>query len=130
MNNTYQLSQSGIERLERFKRDIESGNYKIEPTFIDGEQFDWVLHSENGLSTVYCFEDADPIKATIRKINNTLSNGVRKSYMSHDRSFFFYCSTADNADHIPLQREDIITPAQRALEAIGKKLQERSVSNA
>lgn len=125
-NQTYQLSQSGIERLERFKRDIEAGDFEVSETILDGEQFDWVLNAPNGVVTVYCRYDTEPAKAAVRKINNTLSNGIKKSYMSHDRSWLFYCSKTDKADAVGLNRNDITTPAQRALEALGKKLQERS----
>ena len=130
MNNTYQLSQSGIERLERFKCDIEAGDFEVSETILDGEQFDWILSAPNGIATVYCFDDSDPVKAAVRKINNTLSNGIKKSYMSHDRSWYFYCSTSDRGDAVALHRNDITTPAQRALETLGKKLQDRSNYNA
>lgn len=126
MKNTYQLSAQGIERLEKFKRDVLAGNFKVRETILDGEQFDWILNAPNGIATVYCFDDSDPVKAAVRKINNTLSNGIKKSYMSHDRTWQFYCSKTDKADSVALHRNDITTPAQRALEALGKKLQDRS----
>ena len=35
MSQTYQLSKSGIERLERFKRDVLAGDIEINPEYYE-----------------------------------------------------------------------------------------------
>lgn len=125
-NQTYQLSAQGIERLEKFKRDVLAGDFEFNNTFLDDEQFDWTLISTNGIATVYCFESAKPVETALVKIDNTLTGGIQKRIMSHDNSIF-YCSKENG---IGLMRTDITTPAQRVLEALGKKLNQGSYANA
>lgn len=124
MNNTYQLSQSGIERLERFKRDIEAGDFEMREGayYSDGSVMYYEIHNKE-FSTACCFDCNynDAVNIALEQIKNTLSSKTKK--MLHDDGQVFYCPVLDG---VGLNRSDITTPAQRALEALGKKLQDRS----
>lgn len=125
MKNTYQLSQSGIERLERFKRDIEAGDFKVREeraSQSDIEPLYFVVSSENGTNCAWTKYASKVIELTLQDIDAALSNPVERRL--HDCGSVFYCSTSGSAPG--LNRSDITTPAQRALEALGKKLQDRS----
>lgn len=127
MNNTYQLSQSGIERLERFKRDIEAGDFKVREERApqsDIEPMYFVVSNIDSTNCAFTRNKDEIINYTLRDINWSLSQPVEKRL--HDCGSVFYCSSGYYG--IGLNRRDITTPAQRALEALGKKLQERSAA--
>lgn len=125
MKNIYKLSQSGIERLKRFKRDIEAGDFKAREERASQSDIDpmyFVVSSENGTNCAWTKDASKVVELTLQDIDTALSNPVEKRL--HDCGSVFYCSTSGSAPG--LNRSDITTPAQRALEALGKKLQERS----
>ena len=126
MNNTYQLSQSGIERLERFKRDIEAGDAEIGVGHRrkDGSVMFYHIISEGSVICVFTGDESDAVKTAIENINNTINGHIEMRHHSFGERF--YC--CKNSESTGLMRSDITTPAQRALEALGKKLQDRSAA--
>lgn len=125
MKNTYQLSQSGIERLERFKRDIEAGDFKVREERAspnDTKPMYFVVSNIDSTNCAFTRNQDEIINYTLRDIDWSLSRPVEKRL--HDCGSVFYCSSGYYG--IGLNRSDITTPAQRALEALGKKLHDRS----
>lgn len=124
MNNTYQLSQSGIERLERFKRDIEAGDFEIRESgyYSDGSVMYYEVENKDSVTCCFDCDYSDVVEIALEQIENALTSGVERKIMRHDKSVY-YCSKSSG---IGLMLTDITTPAQRALEALGKKLQDRS----
>ena len=113
MSQTYQLSKSGIERLERFKRDVLAGEVNIR-----SEGFYFVVSSDNGTNCAWTKDESRVIELTLQDINSALNSPAEKRL--HDEGSIFYCSTSGSAPGIG--RDDITTPAQRALEALANKL--------
>lgn len=125
MSNTYQLSKSGIERLERFKRDILAGYFEITEGahYSDGRVMYYEIYNKE-ISGTCCFDcnHNEVVNIALEQIENTLATGIGKRL--HSDGQVFYCAVLDG---VALNRTDITTPAQRALEAIGEKLKERGV---
>ena len=119
MKNTYQLSQSGIERLERFKRDIEAGDCDITVAayYDSGAVMYYDISSDNGFTCCFDVDKCYVVDDAIEQIEATISGALMKK-----KSCFI------THGGIPLERNDITTPAQRALEALGKKLRDRSAA--
>lgn len=119
MNNTYQLSQSGIERLERFKRDIEAGDFEISEGGYYSDGSVMYYHIENSYSIACCFDCdySDVVDIALKQIKNTLSSGIGKN-LQYDGKVFYY----PELDGVGLNRTDITTPAQRALERMAKRI--------
>ena len=113
MSQTYQLSKSGIERLERFKRDVLAGDFKIR-----SGGFYFVVSSDNGTNCAWTKDESRVIELTLKDIDSALNNPVKKRL--YDKGSIFYCSASGSAPSI--RRGDITTPAQRALEALADKL--------
>ena len=113
MSQTYQLSKSGIERLERFKRDVLAGAVSIR-----NEDYYFVVSSDNGTNCAWTKDEGAVIELTLQDIDSALNNPVEKRL--HDEGSIFYCSTSSSAPGIG--RDDITTPAQRALEALADNL--------
>lgn len=120
---TYRLSRSGIERLKAFKADVENGDICIEPIYVDQDDVEplyFVVRSLNGTACAFSAKDNDEaVKAASRSVDMTLTAGIERNLHSCGR--VFYCSKPDSG--LALRREDITTPAQRALEALGARLQ-------
>ena len=86
MSQTYQLSKSGIERLERFKRDVLSGEVNIREDFLpDGSL--WCLTVDNGDSATCCFVSSkDDIASDIkRQFENTVNGKIEKNKIGQAR---------------------------------------------
>jgi len=84
MSQTYQLSKSGIERLERFKRDVLAGAVNIiEDYHPDGSL--WCFTVENSYSVTCCFVPSkDDIASDIEKqLENTLSGKIKKNKLCY-----------------------------------------------
>ena len=111
MSQTYQLSKSGIERLERFKRDALSGAVNISEDYHDDGSI-LFFTVDNGDSVTCCFVSSkDDIASDIgNQLENTLSGKIEKNKIGYfvDGGF-------------ALMKSDITTPAQRALEALLNK---------
>ena len=124
MKQTYQLSQSGIERLERFKRDVEAGNCKIGVGHIRNDGSVMYYHVIAGTSVICVFNsnESEVEKIAVENINNTINGDIEMRHHSFGNRF--YC--CKNPDSTGLIRSDITTPAQRALELLGNKLKERT----
>lgn len=126
--NTYQLSQSGIERLQRFKADILAGDFKVNIGVKrdDGKIMYYTASNEDSTTCVFTGDKSKVLVMAIKNIENTLKCGIEmRHHLSGSR---FYCSK--NATATGLNRSDITTPAQRALEALGDKFNNRSICNA
>lgn len=124
MNNTYQLSQSGIERLERFKRDIEAGDFYVRPERVsqsDIEPMYFVVSSKNGSNCAFTSDESKVVELTLKDIDASISGEVKREV----RCWGAYYRTK-GLYGVALNRSDITTPAQRSLDALGKKLQDRS----
>ena len=119
MSQTYQLSKSGIERLERFKRDLLAGDFEIAEGshYLDGGVSYYVV--SNSDSSICCFDCSynQVPSLTLEGVKNTIECKIEKRYMSHDGSPYF-CVVGG----VAINRIDITTPAQRALEALANKL--------
>ena len=112
MSQTYQLSKSGIERLERFKLDVLAGAVSIREDYLpDGSV--WCFTVDNGDYVTCCFVSSkDDIASDIEsQLENTLSGKIEKNKIGYfvDGGF-------------ALMKSDITTPAQRALGALANKL--------
>jgi len=123
MSNTYQLSQSGIERLERFKRDIEMGDFEIREGgyYSDGSVMYYEVENKDSVTCCFDCDYSDVVSYALEQIENSLTAKLQKRNNLGSGSF-----VCPEFNGIGLNRSDITTPAQRALEALGKKLKERS----
>tara|TARA_R110002124_G_C8974544_1_gene515772 strand:+ start:27359 stop:27733 length:375 start_codon:yes stop_codon:yes gene_type:complete len=123
MKKTYQLSKSGLERMDLFRRDILSGNVTVSPEYYeDGEICYFKASNKDTATCSFTTKEDEVISDLLKQIESTLEGDIEKRYMSHDRSYSFF-TVVDGG--IALKREDITTPAQRALENIATKLNER-----
>lgn len=89
MSKKYQLSQSGIERLEQFKRDIENGDCQILPEKCEGKTVYFKVYSENGVTCVFDLNESKVKENAIGMIDNTLTGKVEQRIMTHDGSKYF-----------------------------------------
>ena len=119
MSQTYQLSKSGIERLERFKCDVLTGDIEINPEYYESGEICYYT-ARNKETVTCCFtSDRDKVIADLHEqINATLSGDIEKQHMSFDKSSLYFSIIGG----VALRRIDITTPAQRALEALAIKL--------
>ena len=84
MSQTYQLSKSGIERLERFKRDVLAGDFEVrEDCLNDGVFLCFII--ENTDSVACCFmpnknDIADDIE---RQFENTIKGKIEKNKIGY-----------------------------------------------
>lgn len=120
-NQTYQLSAQGIERLEKFKRDVLAGDFEVKDK---GLYF--VVTAGRSTNCVFTRDESKVVELTLRDIDDALSNQVERKL--HDCGLVFYCSLAKSAPGF--SRADITTPAQRALESLAKRLNQGSYENA
>tara|TARA_R110002049_G_C8819105_1_gene534292 strand:+ start:18 stop:377 length:360 start_codon:yes stop_codon:yes gene_type:complete len=118
MSQTYQLSKIGIERLERFKRDVLAGAIEINPEYYESGEICYYT-ARNKETLTCCFtSDRDKVIADLHEQIEVTFNGViEKRYMSYDSAPYFCV-----VNGIVIKRVDITTPAQRALEAVASKL--------
>ena len=112
MSKTYQLSKSGIERLERFKCDVLAGAVSItEDCFDDGSVFCFVVGNSDSATCCFVQNEGEVVNDFIRKYEKSFCSEIVKSKFGYIL-----------IDGLPLTRTDITTPAQRALEALASKL--------
>lgn len=128
-NQTYQLSAQGIERLEKFKRDVLAGDFDVReerasPSGIRPLYF--VVSNIDSTNCAFTRNHDEIINYTLRDINESLNAPVEKRL--NDLGNVFYCSSGYYG--VALKRNDITTPAQRALELFAKKLNQWSYANA
>lgn len=73
---TYKLSKSGVERLERFKRDIVSGNVRV---FFEACYY----AVENSESITCCFtDDEESAKLdALKQIEKTINGNIVENYL-------------------------------------------------
>lgn len=125
-NQTYQLSAQGIERLEKFKRDVLAGDFEISEDYSEGERVCFNIENNNSIASCFVDSGERAIADAFKQIDRTLKSDIEKKYMSFDSSIF-YCPKDDG---LALLRTDITTPAQRALESLAKRLNQGSYANA
>ena len=112
MSQTYQLSKIGIERLERFKRDVLAGAVSItEDLFDDGSVFCFIVENSDSATCCFVQNKSEVVNDFIRKYEKSFCSEIVKS-----KSGYILI------DGLPLTRNDITTPEQRALEDIENKL--------
>lgn len=96
----YKLNKNGIERLQRFKRDIENGDCEVLPEMYKGELAYFKVYSKNGLTCVFDLNESKVKENAIKAINNTLTGKVEWRIMTHDGSKYFCvddgCSLLDS----------------------------------
>jgi hypothetical protein len=80
---TYQLSKSGIERLERFKRDVENGDCSIR---VDLTHF--TIKSANGIDCCFASDESKVRSETIKNIEHTLGADIKKEKHSDGMEYF------------------------------------------
>lgn len=99
-NQTYQLSKSGTDRLEQFKRDIENGDCHILQEMSKGELVYFMVTSKNGLTCVFDLNESKVKRNAIEMIDKTLTGKVEQRKMTHDGSKYFCvdggCSLIDS----------------------------------
>ena len=113
MSKTYQLSKSGIERLERFKRDVLAGDFEVRD-----EGIYFVLSNADSSNCAFTKDESKIVDITVKDIGATLSDVIEKRL--HGCGSVFYSTKGIYG--AALTRIDITTPAQRALEALAIKL--------
>ena len=104
MSNKYKLSQSGIDRLNRFKRDIENGDFKIVYQRHFGKLLYFTVSSGNELSTA-CVFDLDESKIAenaIAEIEKALNGKVRHKFDSNIGCDCFY-----SPGHVGITKSDV-----------------------
>lgn len=84
MSQTYQLSKSGIERLERFKRDVLAGDFEVREEHLDDGTFLCFI-IENAESVACCFmpnknDIADDIE---RQLDRTIKGKIEKNKIGY-----------------------------------------------
>ena len=84
MSQKYQLSKSGSERLERFKRDVLAGAVNIREDYHTYGS-PWCFTVENSDSVACCFVSSkDDIVSDIEKqLENTLSGKIEKNKIGY-----------------------------------------------
>lgn len=87
--STYQLSQSGIERLNKFKRDIENGDCRILQEFFKDELVYFHVSSKNGMACVFDLNENKVKENAIDIIEKTLTGKIEQRKMAHDGSKYF-----------------------------------------
>jgi hypothetical protein len=123
VSSAYQLSKTCIERLEIFKRDIKAGNCDIKDGgyYSDGAVMYYSIENKDSATCCFDCDRKDVTEVALWQIKNTIFGGIEKRINSDDR--VFYCSDSDG---VGLDRTDITTPAQRALELLGNRLKQRA----
>ena len=112
MSQTYQLSKSGIERLERFKRDVIAGDFEItKDCFDDGSVLCFIVGNSDSATCCFVQNESEVINDFIRNYEKSFCSEIVKSKFGYIL-----------IDGLPLTRNDITTPAQRALEELANKL--------
>ena len=84
MSQTYQLSKSGIERLERFKRDVLAGDFEVrEESWVDGGFMCFII--ENAESAACCFmPNKNDIAGDIeRQFERTIKGEIKKNKIGY-----------------------------------------------
>lgn len=84
MSKTYQLSKSGIERLERFKRDVLAGDFEVRGDYLDdGTFFCFII--ENTESVACCFmPNKNDIAGDIeRQFDRTIKGKIEKNKIGY-----------------------------------------------
>ena len=128
-NQTYQLSAQGIGRLEKFKRDVLAGDFVVREERAlpsDIEPLYFVVSNIDSTNCAFTRNQNEIINYTLRDIDESLNATVEKRL--HDCGNIFYCSSGYYG--VALNRTDITTPAQRALESLAKRLNQGSYANA
>lgn len=74
-NQTYQLSAQGIERLEKFKRDVLAGDFEVktEP-YSDGGVAYYVVSAGGSCTCCFGVDESEIANDTLNQIEKTLSN--------------------------------------------------------
>lgn len=76
---TYKLSKSGIERLERFKRDIESGEVRIFPEYHFGVVAYYVVENDESITCCFLDEHREVKGDALKQIEKTLSGKIKEN---------------------------------------------------
>jgi len=80
MSQTYQLSKSGIERLERFKRDVLAGEVSIkEDQFNDGSFFCFIVGNSESVACCFNPDKGKVIVDIERQFENTVNGKIEKN---------------------------------------------------
>lgn len=128
--NAIKLTQHGIERLFAMSNDIRSGNFEAEAcgSYSDGKTMYYSVSIGAAYATcAFVSQQDDVADDVLNQIDISLSSKLK----------LFTSSTSGNPQRyrligyskgsgIPLERKDYSTPAQRALESLGKRLAQQS----
>ena len=100
MSQTYQLSKSGIERLERFKRDVLAGDFEVrEDNYPDGSLCCFTVENEDSVTCCFVRDKSDIADDLEMQFENTIRGEVEKNEYGYIVS-----------GGIPLSRIDITIP--------------------
>lgn len=79
MNNTYQLSQRGIERLERFKLNIESDKCQVVPEFHNGQFLYYSVHDGSSVTCCFVKTEEEAKLDALKQIQTSLTGEIEKN---------------------------------------------------
>lgn len=79
MKNTYQLSQSGIERLERFKLNIESDKCQVIPEFHNGQILYYSVHDAYSVTCCFVKTEEEAKLDALKQMQTSLTGEIEKN---------------------------------------------------
>lgn len=120
-----QLTEQVIDRLNRMREEVLRADFEIESVYYkyDGETplyFSICLPS--GHTCAFVSKESEIEGAILKSIDATLSNPVKMQLFSNLSLGRYACVQTSDGESVSLDRDDYSTPAQRALESLGRRM--------
>jgi len=119
-----QLTQHGIDRLNRMRKEVLSGNFTAEVTCRreDGSPLYFFVRMPSGSHCAFVSDEKDVPNYIANSVSATLNSKIRMRLFEPLELGRWALAEKDDVTTVYLGREDYSTPAQRALESLGKRL--------